>query len=217
MIVDMEVPTFDGVPFLGAGGPGASVPSGVGAPIGGAGGSSGGTSLDSIVGDIKMAARTDDHNESAAEWLLCDGRAVSRLTYTTLFGVIGIVYGPGDGLNTFNLPLMTASAVPGSPAGRSPLGAVVGPYPLGSAAGLEKHKHSWAGGLAPLVHAWNPLPQTANDAPFLTDPGGGNAASSAPHAHTLPVVQHVAPPWPDSDQTTVQSPYLSVGHFIRTL
>lgn len=37
-------------------------------------------------------------------YLLCDGSAVSRETYATLFGVIGTTYGSGDGSTTFNLP-----------------------------------------------------------------------------------------------------------------
>lgn len=37
-------------------------------------------------------------------FLLCDGAAVSRLTYSALFALIGVTYGPGDGLTTFNLP-----------------------------------------------------------------------------------------------------------------
>lgn len=37
-------------------------------------------------------------------WLLCDGSAVSRTTYATLFAVIGTSYGSGDGSTTFNLP-----------------------------------------------------------------------------------------------------------------
>lgn len=36
--------------------------------------------------------------------LLCDGSAVSRTTYSTLFGVIGTAYGVGDNSTTFNLP-----------------------------------------------------------------------------------------------------------------
>jgi microcystin-dependent protein len=44
-------------------------------------------------------------------WLLCDGSAVSRTTYSDLFGVIGTTYGVGDGSTTFNLPDMRA-AVP---------------------------------------------------------------------------------------------------------
>lgn len=37
-------------------------------------------------------------------WLLCDGSAVSRTTYSKLFTAIGINYGAGDGSTTFNLP-----------------------------------------------------------------------------------------------------------------
>ena len=37
-------------------------------------------------------------------WLLCDGSAVSRTTYSELFTVIGTTYGTGDGSTTFNLP-----------------------------------------------------------------------------------------------------------------
>lgn len=37
-------------------------------------------------------------------YLLCDGSAVSRTTYSALFGVIGVNCGSGDGTTTFNLP-----------------------------------------------------------------------------------------------------------------
>lgn len=37
-------------------------------------------------------------------WLLCDGSAVSRTTYSDLFGVIGTTYGAGNGSTTFNVP-----------------------------------------------------------------------------------------------------------------
>ena len=37
-------------------------------------------------------------------WLICDGRAVSRSDYSELFAVIGTTYGSGDGSTTFNLP-----------------------------------------------------------------------------------------------------------------
>lgn len=39
-------------------------------------------------------------------WLLCDGRAVSRTTYSQLFNIIGTTFGVGDGSTTFNLPNM---------------------------------------------------------------------------------------------------------------
>lgn len=37
-------------------------------------------------------------------WLLCNGSAISRTTYATLFAVIGTTFGSGDGSTTFNLP-----------------------------------------------------------------------------------------------------------------
>lgn len=37
-------------------------------------------------------------------WLICDGSAISRITYAELFSVIGTTYGAGDGSTTFNLP-----------------------------------------------------------------------------------------------------------------
>ncbi len=39
-----------------------------------------------------------------AGWLIENGAAVSRTTYATLFAVIGVIYGAGDGATTFNLP-----------------------------------------------------------------------------------------------------------------
>jgi microcystin-dependent protein len=48
-------------------------------------------------------------------WLVCDGSAVSRTTYSTLFTAIGGYWGAGDGVTTFNLPDLR---------GRSPLGYV---------------------------------------------------------------------------------------------
>lgn len=40
-------------------------------------------------------------------WLICDGRAVSRTDYKELFKVIGVFFGEGDGATTFNLPDLT--------------------------------------------------------------------------------------------------------------
>ena len=37
-------------------------------------------------------------------WLLSDGSAVNRTTYSALFTAIGTTYGAGDGSTTFNLP-----------------------------------------------------------------------------------------------------------------
>ena len=37
-------------------------------------------------------------------WLLCDGTAVLRTTFASLFTLIGTTYGAGNGTTTFNLP-----------------------------------------------------------------------------------------------------------------
>ena len=37
-------------------------------------------------------------------FLECNGAAVSRSTYSDLFGIISTTYGTGDGSSTFNLP-----------------------------------------------------------------------------------------------------------------
>jgi microcystin-dependent protein len=70
-------------------------------------------------------------------WLLCDGAAVSRTTYSTLFGVIGTTFGSGDGSTTFNLPDYQ---------NRAPFGAG-GLYALGTTGGSKdavvvSHSHT---------------------------------------------------------------------------
>jgi microcystin-dependent protein len=52
-------------------------------------------------------------------WLLCDGTAVSRTDYATLFAIIDITYGNGDGVNTFNLPNLKGRVVVGRDAAQT--------------------------------------------------------------------------------------------------
>lgn len=40
-------------------------------------------------------------------FLFCDGSNVSRSTYSTLFSIIGVTWGPGDGSSTFTLPALS--------------------------------------------------------------------------------------------------------------
>jgi len=51
-------------------------------------------------------------------WLICNGSAVSRTTYAALFGVIGAIYGAGDGSTTFNLPDLRGEFIRGLDSGR---------------------------------------------------------------------------------------------------
>jgi len=55
---------------------------------------------DSFVGDLKYGYTNADHGN----WLLLDGRNVSRTLYSELFAVYGTTYGIGDGSTTFGIP-----------------------------------------------------------------------------------------------------------------
>src|ERR1700749_3353219 len=89
-----------------------------------------------FIGDMKTSARSADHGK----WLLCDGRAISRTTYASLFSVLGSAFGVGDGSTTFNPP---------NPKGRSPMtvgqgntvegGGVGSTRSLGQSGGFEAH------------------------------------------------------------------------------
>lgn len=80
-------------------------------------------------------------------YLVCDGSAVSRTTYATLFTLIGVTYGSGDGGTTFNIPDLRGRviaghdiAVGGSTADRlTGLTGGVNSNTVGNTGGDEKH------------------------------------------------------------------------------
>lgn len=110
-------------------------------------------------------------------WLFCDGSAVSRTTYSTLFTAIGTSQGAGDGSTTFNLPdrrgRVSIGAGTGAGEGSSGTGA-----PSGTAL-TTRSIGQWGG----------------EEAHLLT---GGESGTSA-HTHPLP-----GPPiiWGGSGNTT---------------
>ncbi|MDD3084149.1 MAG: tail fiber protein, partial [Candidatus ainarchaeum sp.] len=57
-------------------------------------------SIGSPTGSITMFAGSS----APTDWLICDGSAISRTTYSDLFNIIGEIYGVGDGSTTFNIP-----------------------------------------------------------------------------------------------------------------
>lgn len=62
-------------------------------------------------------------------YLVCDGSAVSRDTYSELFEIIGTTYGVGNGSSTFNLPNLVNRIAMGSSSS----------YALGTSGGEESH------------------------------------------------------------------------------
>jgi len=71
-------------------------------------------------GDTKFSF--SPNQETDGEWVLCDGRAISRTTYIDLFDAIGVDHGVGDGSTTFNIPDLRGRV----PAGMDNLGTAQG-------------------------------------------------------------------------------------------
>jgi microcystin-dependent protein len=81
-------------------------------------------------------------------WLLCNGAAVSRTTYATLWNLLGTTYGPGNGSTTFNLPDLTQRF---ARIDSSAMGANGGGGSHTHALTLNAHDHSVAGGSIPAI------------------------------------------------------------------
>ncbi|HZS80053.1 MAG TPA: phage tail protein, partial [Herbaspirillum sp.] len=107
-------------------------------------------------------------------WLICDGRSISRTTYSDLFAVLGTVWGAGDGSTTFNLP---------NPNGRSS----VGPGTVTDAAGRTR---AFAFAQQNLGYVWNVIGQAhlPNYALGIDYQGyhshGGATTNAGAHYHT---------------------------------
>lgn len=97
-------------------------------------------------------------------WLLCNGAQVSRVTYQSLFDLVGTTYGAGDGSTTFTLPDLRQ---------RFPLGkAAAGTgSALGATGGDIDHTHS--GG----AHT--------HSTPAHSHSTSGTAALAGEHSHTV--------------------------------
>jgi len=99
-------------------------------------------------------------------WLLCQGQAVSRTTYASLFAVLGTAYGAGDGHTTFNLPNLQQRFPLGKAASGvgSTLGAAGGQIDLGGqslVAEVGNPGLAWAD-----PGAYNPQTGTGYNPPF---------------------------------------------------
>lgn len=98
------------------------------------------------VGTINLFAGTT----APTGWLICDGSAISRTTYSGLFTAIGTAFGSGNGSTTFNLPNLK---------GRIPVGLDSSDTSfdsLGKTGGskfLQQHKHSGNPGYGNVYYA----------------------------------------------------------------
>ena len=157
-------------------------------------------------------------------FLECDGAAVSRSTYATLFGVIAATYGAGDGSSTFNLPNLANNV----PVGKSPNKALAstGGADTVAASGnvggstanaslteaqLASHDHT----LAYRIVANSPHPnhntniESSLQNPGTQDPGTSNAGSGTGHSHNMSATF-------SGSATSVLQPYLALIYIIKT-
>jgi len=92
-------------------------------------------------------------------WLLCDGLAVSRVTYADLFAVIGTKFGGGNGTTTFNLPDCAGMVLIGMPpavGGVTTIGDVVGEKEHAlTVTELPAHSHAAASGFGSFIEVRN--------------------------------------------------------------
>lgn len=98
-------------------------------------------------------------NTAPANWMICDGTAISRSTYASLFQVIGTTYGSGDGSTTFNLPDLrgrvpvgknggsfgTLAATGGSESVTLTAAQIPGHTHSGTTASAGNHTHTYSG------------------------------------------------------------------------
>jgi microcystin-dependent protein len=105
-------------------------------------------------------------NPSDTNWLICDGKAISRATYATLFALVGTTWGAGDGSTTFNLPDFR---------GRVPLGGNNASLPNAKNGSYATRNLAATGGEESHVLITAELPSHTHT---ITDPGHFHASNS---------------------------------------
>jgi len=110
-------------------------------------------------------------------WLACDGRQISRTTYSELFAAIGTAWGAGDGSTTFNLPPANGRAAIGAGSVTDANGTV---RAYGFAQRVGSLSYTIAQANLPLVNFYTDAQGTHSHA--------GVTVGAGAHAHTTDVV-----------------------------
>ena len=92
-------------------------------------------------------------------YLLCDGAAISRSTYSTLFGLLATTYGSGDGSSTFNIPDLRGRVI----AGQDDMGGASANRLTGLTGGVDGDVLGGSGGAETHTLATSELPAHDHD------------------------------------------------------
>lgn len=103
-------------------------------------------------------------------WLKANGAAISRTTYSELFGKVGTVFGAGDGSTTFNLPDLRGEFLRGYDDGRG----IDSGRVFGSAQASALASHSHVQHDQTRMNLWS----TSGTAQYTTPSVGGELANS---------------------------------------
>jgi microcystin-dependent protein len=153
-------------------------------------------------------------------FLECNGSAVSRSTYATLFGIIGTTYGAGNGSTTFNVPDLQDNVAVGK-SGTKNLGSTGGANTVTSSgnvggstanatlseAQLASHSHGFSvpsGNAAPAPPT-GLTPYNSGSRNFSTSGTG----SGSGHSHNMSATFA-------GNATSVVQPYLTIIYIIKT-
>lgn len=143
-------------------------------------------------------------------YLICDGQAVSRSIYSTLFGIIGTAYGIGDGSTTFNVPDLRGRV----PAGQDDMGGTPANRLTGQPGGVDGSSLGNSGGGETHVLLIAEMPEhdhtVYNNDSDATGSGGGAVSNATGTADV-----QSAPAGGDGAHNNIQ-PTLIVTYIIAT-
>lgn len=111
-------------------------------------------------------------------WLLCDGSAVSRTTYDTLFSAISTTYGTGNGSTTFNIPDLRGRV----PAGDDNMGGSAASRLTSGGSGIDGATLGASGGAETHTLASGEIPAHTHTVTISENESGGAYAARGPNA-----------------------------------
>lgn len=169
-------------------------------------------------------------NTAPTGWLICDGTAISRSTYSTLFGVLSTTYGAGNGSTTFNLPNLlgkvpvgrnasdTSFDTIGETGGSKTSALTSGNLPAHSHSGTTSNagSHSHTSAQSDIVRQFGggdaKLTANSNYGPYNT--GSITTDTQGAHDHTV-TVSGGGNGTATGDAFSVLQPYIALNYIIR--